>query len=137
MATAPSVDWSALFDAATTARSRAHAPYSKFLVGAALLAEDGKIYAGCNVENASYGLSMCAERNACAGMIAAGTARKLVAVAVIADTEPPTPPCGACRQVLAEFGEPLMPVRIRNLAGREESYALKDLLPHAFTKSFL
>jgi cytidine deaminase len=130
------MDWEALFRVATDTRQKAHAPYSNFKVGAALLTEDGEIIPGCNVENASYGLSICAERNAIARMVAEGKS-KVVAVAVVADTDTPTPPCGACRQVLAEFASPQTPVRLRNLKGKEVPYVLEDLLPHAFTRSFL
>ena len=83
-------------------RRRAHAPYSKFRVGAAVADEAGRIHVGCNVENASYGLTVCAERNAVAAAVAAG-ARRIVAVAVASGSRPPASPCGACRQVLAEF----------------------------------
>ena len=92
-----------LVAAAGSVRKRAHAPYSKFAVGAAILDGDGQIHLGCNVENASYGLSVCAERHAVGCAVAAGSSR-FVAIAVVADTTPPTSPCGACRQVLAEFG---------------------------------
>jgi cytidine deaminase len=131
-----SVDWEALFRAATEVRLRAHAPYSKFRVGAAVLGEDGRIYPGCNVENASYGLSACAERNAIAQAVAQGN-RKVTAVAVVAESAEPTPPCGMCRQVVAEFGSRETPVRMRNLTGKEASYRLDELLPHAFTREFL
>ncbi len=96
-------DWDALGDAARQASARAYSPYSEFPVGAAVQADDGRIFAGCNVENASSGLTVCAERNAVAQAVLAG-ARQLVAVAVYTPTASPTPPCGACRQVLAEFG---------------------------------
>lgn len=130
------IPWEQLFEIATHARTRAHAPYSNFPVGAAALYADGSIVPGCNVENASYGLSACAERNAlCRGV---GEGKKgLVAVAVVVDTPEPCPPCGMCRQVMAEFGAPDLPVRSRNLSGAEARYTLEGLLPHAFTKSFL
>lgn len=128
------IDWQKLFEAAEAARQRAHAPYSKFLVGAALLCDDGSISSGCNVENASYGLTVCAERNAVGAMVLAGRTPK--AVAIVVDSREPTPPCGMCRQVLAEFGDASMPVRSRTPAGLEKQWTLGELLPHAFTKSF-
>src|SRR5690349_2808106 len=112
------IDWDRLFAEATSARERAWAPYSKFKVGAALLFEDGRVLSGCNVENASYGLSMCAERNALGRAAVEGAGRPL-AVAIVADSERPCPPCGACRQVIAEFAAPDVPVKSRNLAGAE------------------
>jgi cytidine deaminase len=129
------IDWEAMFKAAETARTRAHARYSKFQVGAAIACADGSILAGCNVENASYGLTICAERNAIAHMVSEG--KKLIAVAIVVDSKIPTPPCGMCRQVMAEFGTAAMEVRSRNLAGIEERYTLGGLLPHAFTAEFL
>lgn len=121
------MNWEPLIDAAWAVRANAHAPYSKFQVGAALFAEDGRIFAGCNVENLSYGLTQCAERVAVGAAIAAGV-RRFLAVAVVADTAVPISPCGACRQVLAEFGVP----RIL-LANRAESleFSLEELLPRA------
>ena len=128
------IDWEAMFKAAEAARSRAYARYSKFQVGAALACADGSIISGCNVENASYGLTICAERNAIAHMVNEG--QKLIAVAIVVDSKNPTPPCGMCRQVMAEFGAAAMEVRSRNLAGIEERYTLAALLPHAFTAEF-
>lgn len=121
------MDWEALIEAAWQTRERAYAPYSKFQVGAALLTEDGSIISGCNVENLSYGLSMCAERVAVGAALAAGF-RKVEAVAVVADTGVPISPCGACRQVLAEFGDPFV-----CLANRKERvvFRLSELLPRA------
>ena len=132
------VPWEELFKAASEVRAHAYAPYSNFQVGAALLCEDGTIVAGCNVENSSYGLSICAERNAIARAVVEGRGRlKLVAVAVVVDSREPCPPCGACRQVMVEFGGPELPVRCRNLRGQETVHLLEELLPHAFTRSFL
>ncbi len=111
------------------AREAAYAPYSHFAVGAALRAADGTIYTGCNVENASYGLTICAERNAVAHAVGQGR-RHFTAVAVV--TENGVTPCGACRQVLAEFG-PHMAVIMADLAGNLRTCALSDLLPEAFT----
>ncbi len=121
------MDQGSLIDAAWQAREAAYAPYSNFQVGAALMAEDGRIFLGCNVENISYGLTNCAERVAIGAAVAAGV-RKFVAVAVVADTGVPVSPCGACRQVLAEFGVPSV-----ILANRTErlSFTLEELLPRA------
>jgi cytidine deaminase len=130
------IPWEALFTAAAKVRERAHAPYSHFPVGAAVLYEDGSVVAGCNVENASYGLSVCAERNALAAGVAQGRGRPR-AVAIVVDTPTPCPPCGMCRQFMAEFAPMAMPVRSRNLKGDESRHALGELLPHAFTPDFL
>ncbi|HYZ10806.1 MAG TPA: cytidine deaminase [Actinomycetota bacterium] len=128
---APSADQlDALVAEARAARDRAYAPYSRFHVGAALLADDGRVIPGANVENASYGLSMCAERTA-AFRAASEGARRLVAVAVVASNEEPTWPCGACRQVLWEFGPDMMVVS-EGSGGRREERRLADLLPDAF-----
>jgi cytidine deaminase len=129
------IDWPRLFEVAAAARLRAHAPYSRFQVGAALLADDGTVHAGCNLENASYGLTVCAERNAAAALVLAG--RSLRAVAIVAGTTAVTPPCGACRQVLAELGGPDLPVRSRTPAGAEAGWTLGQLLPSAFTRHAL
>ncbi len=127
-------DVSRLIAAATEVRLRARAPYSGFAVGAAVIAEDGRIYAGCNVENASYGLSICAERNAVAAAVAAGVER-LAGVAVVTDVSPPVAPCGACRQVLAELGD--FPVVLANLAGEQCVSSVGELLPFAFSAADL
>ena len=120
-----------LVQAARAVRARAHAPYSKFRVGAAVLDERGWIHAGCNVENASYGLTVCAERNAVAAAVAAG-AKRIRAVAVVAD--PAATPCGACRQVLAEFGGPTADVLLAGPGGAVSSgTTVGTLLPHAFS----
>jgi cytidine deaminase len=120
----------ALLAEARTARERAYAPYSEFRVGAALLTDDERIVPGANVENASYGLSMCAERTAVFRAASEG-ARGLVAVAVVASNEDPTWPCGACRQVLYELGPDLMVIS-EGSGGRREERRLADLLPDAF-----
>lgn len=119
----------ALLTAAAAAYRCAYAPYSRFAVGAAVLAE-GRIYAGCNVENASYGLSMCAERAAVFAAVTAGE-RAIRAVAIVTATEAPTPPCGACRQVLREFGPDTI-VACATLSGRVRVQRLSDLLPDSF-----
>ena len=119
-----------LLDAARVVRERAYAPYSNFLVGAALLA-DGLVFAAPNIENASYPLSVCAERNAVAAAVAAGH-RQIEVVAVVGSGEKPTPPCGGCRQVLYEFGGPGMTVIAVSVGGERLMWALEDLLPAAF-----
>jgi len=124
-----------LVRAARAARRRAYAPYSRFQVGAAVLA-GSRIHVGCNVENASYGLTVCAERTAVASAVAAG-ARRISAVAVASGTAPPTPPCGMCLQTLAEFGGPDLPVLLVGAGGARETTTLGELLPRAFTKRFL
>ncbi len=124
-----------LVAAAAEARGRAFAPYSEFRVGAALLAEDGTVFTGCNVESASYGLTICAERVALVKGISEGRTR-FVAVAVVADTQRLTPPCGACRQLLWEFA-PDATVTLANLAGQTAQYAMRELLPHGFDEASL
>lgn len=121
------MNWDALLTEAWRVREHAHAPYSGFFVGAALLAEDGRVFVGCNVENLSYGLTNCAERVAIGAAVAAGATRFL-GVAVVADTAVPISPCGACRQVLAEFGVPRVA-----LANRLEvlEFRLEELLPRS------
>lgn len=116
--------------AARESSRRAYCPYSRFPVGAAVLAEDGRIFSGCNVENASYGLTICAERAAVFAMVAAG-ARRLVAVAIHTPTRTPTVPCGACRQVLREFGTDVA-IRATCDAAEVLETTLAALLPSAF-----
>jgi cytidine deaminase len=125
----------ALIEAARAARLNAHANFSHFLVGAALEAKDGRVFTGCNVENATYGLTVCAERVAVFKAISEGC-RSFVRVAVVADTEAPTPPCGACRQILWEFGGDLE-VILANLKAEKARYSLADLLPHPFDARLL
>lgn len=125
-------DQTVLLAAASAARRRAYAPYSHFAVGAALLTEDGRVFAGCNVENHSYSLTCCAERGALMQAVAAGV-RRFVAVAVVGGPEGEEPsapcyPCGACREVLGEFCDPATPVYLTG-----ESTTLGDLLPKMFT----
>lgn len=129
----PSPD--SLIDAALSARDLAHAPFSGFKVGAAIEDENGRVFTGCNVENATYGLTMCAERVAVFKAVSEG-AGKLTRIAVVADTDVLTPPCGACRQILWEFcGDALL--ILANLAGRRESLSLKEIFPRPFDASFL
>ena len=112
-------------------RANAYAPYSGFHVGAALLGGDGRVFAAVNVENASYPVSVCAERNAVAMAVAAGV-RDLRAVAVVTDAETPTPPCGGCRQVLNEFGEGMAVIAESADGSSRKHWALGELLPDAF-----
>jgi cytidine deaminase len=119
-----------LITAAMEARARAFAPYSGFQVGAALEAEDGTLIPGCNVESASYGLTMCAERVAVFAAVARGF-RCFKRVAVVTDTATPTAPCGACRQILWEFA-PDAEVVLANLKGDVVKYTVRELIPHAF-----
>ncbi|ANU23517.1 cytidine deaminase [Planococcus donghaensis] len=114
------------------ARKNAYVPYSKFPVGAALLTADGKVYLGCNIENAGYSLTNCAERTAVFKAVSEGD-NKFVALAVSADTAGPVAPCGACRQVLAEFCPPNMPVYLTNLKGDVQETTISELLPGAFS----
>jgi cytidine deaminase len=124
-----------LLEAALAARENAHAPFSKFKVGAAIEDETGRIFTGCNVENATYGLTMCAERVAVFKAISEG-ARKFKRIAVAADTDVLTPPCGACRQILWEFcGD--AELTLVNLQGKTETFRLKELFPRPFDASFL
>lgn len=124
------MDWKPLLDAAFAARRNAHAPYSGFKVGAALLCEDGTIVAGCNVENRSYGLTICAERNAITTAAAAGH-RRFRAVAIVADSDPLTPPCGMCRESLQEFCDEL-PILLANLRGEQRETTLRVIFPEPF-----
>ena len=126
-----------LVETARAIRANAYAPYSRFHVGAAVLAGD-EIFAAVNVENASYPVSVCAERNAVAMAVAAGAASGVRAVAVVSDADTPTPPCGACRQVLFEFGGPGMAVIAESADGSARRlWSLEDLLPDAFGPSDL
>jgi cytidine deaminase len=127
----PRADVDALVAAARAARERAYAPYSNFLVGAAVETDDGEVFAAPNIENASYPMSVCAERNAVAGAVAAGH-RRIVTVAVMGSGDAPTPPCGGCRQVLYEFGGPGLAVIVESPSGERRTFTLNDLLPEAF-----
>lgn len=119
-----------LIAAAIEARNSAYVPYSHFEVGAALLA-DGKIYSGCNIENASFGLTNCAERTAIFKAASEGV-RRIEAIAVVADTEGPVSPCGACRQVIAEFADENTRIYLTNLHGNTEEWTMATLLPGYF-----
>jgi cytidine deaminase len=125
----------ALIKAAEQARANAHAPFSNFRVGAALRAKSGRVYTGCNIESASYGLTCCAERVAVFKAVSEGE-REFDSLAVVSDTEVLTPPCGACRQIIWEFcGD--VPVILANLKGRIEREQAGKLLPRPFDSSFL
>ncbi len=113
-----------LVEAASEVRDQAHAPYSSFTVGAAVIDANGRVHVGCNVENASYGLSVCAERHAVAAAVSAG-GECIEGLAVVTDTSPPTSPCGACRQVLVEFGD--FPVILANLEGDRTVTSVAEL----------
>lgn len=125
-----------LLEAARKVRENAYAPYSQFKVGAALRAASGAIYTGCNVENVAYPEGTCAEAGAIAAMVAAGETH-LVAIAVIADSPTPVPPCGGCRQKLREFGGGEVPVTMATIAGGLRETTVADLLPGAFDPSHM
>ncbi len=118
-----------LFEAAVAARKNSYSPYSHFAVGAAVRTADGKIYGGCNVENASYGLCCCGERNAIFAAVCAGE-RELEAICLVADTQKPVSPCGACRQVMSEFK--IKNIILANLQGDIRIYTLEEILPYGF-----
>lgn len=124
-----------LVTAARQIRKNAHAPFSDFKVGAAIETGSGEIVTGCNIESASFGLTVCAERVAIWKAVSEGKG-KVVSVAVVADTEELTPPCGVCRQIIWEFGGDV-PVTLANLHGKVETIQMKDLLPRAFDTKFL
>lgn len=124
-----------LIESAEHAREQAFAPFSKFKVGAAVQAKSGKIFTGCNIESASYGLTVCAERVAIWKAVSEGE-KEFIAIAVVADTEQLTPPCGACRQIIWEFCEDVS-VIFANLNGKTETVSMKELLPCAFDTKFL
>jgi cytidine deaminase len=123
-----------LLEAARAVQRRAYAPYSRFQVGCALEADDGRVFVGCNVENASYGLTICAERAAVCAAVAAG-ARRFVRAVVVSDADPPAAPCGACRQVLSEFGPDLLVDGIGPAGAMH--WTIGELLPDAFGKEQL
>jgi cytidine deaminase len=129
----PAIDWEALASAAKAAAESAYCPYSHFSVGAAVLADDSSLFTGCNVENASYGLTICAERNAVCQLAASG--RRIVrAICIYTKTETPCPPCGACRQVLQEFQRGSLAVLCVCDGATELETELDTLLPHAFAR---
>ena len=120
-----------LLEASKSAREKAYVPYSKFPVGAALLTKDGEVFHGCNIENASFGLTNCAERTAIFKAVSEGK-KEFVAIAISGDTEGPISPCGACRQVISEFCDKDMPVYLTNLKGNVLETTVAELLPGAF-----
>ncbi|MFC4653664.1 MULTISPECIES: cytidine deaminase [Rheinheimera] len=130
------ISWAELARQARQAAEQAYAPYSKFPVGVAVLASSGRIYTGCNVENASYGGTTCAERNAIAAAVVAGE-RQFLALMVYTPQTQLTPPCGICRQVIAEFYAPDSPVRSCNHLEQQQEWRLDELLPSAFTPTYL
>ena len=121
---------SRLVKEAKKVRENAHAPYSDYNVGAAILASSRKIYVGCNIENSSYGMTVCAERVALGCAISSGE-KELIAIAIVTDDDPPATPCGACRQVLSEFQKNLIIISA-NLSGQQVLFRLSDLIPHPF-----
>ncbi|TMW73852.1 cytidine deaminase [Alteribacter natronophilus] len=125
-------DAKTLISEAKIARERAYVPYSRFKVGAALLSEDGQIFHGCNIENAAYSMCNCAERTALFKAYSDGVT-KFEAIAVVADTEGPVSPCGACRQVMSELCQPETKVILTNLNGDVSEWTVKDILPGAFS----
>ena len=125
-----------LFEKARTVWENAHAPYSKFKVGAALRTVSGKEFIGCNVENSAYPQGTCAEAGAIAAMIAAGE-KEILEICIVADSPSPVSPCGGCRQKLAQFSQPSTRVHLANLHGVLESHTLGDLLPHSFSSDHL
>lgn len=131
--TVGSFDRQALIEQAQEVMRSAYVPYSRFPVGAALLCEDGRVFTGCNVENASYPLTMCAERVAIGKAVSEG-AKRFVAVAIVAEKAAPCTPCGACRQVLAEFG-PMSVILAQ--PGEPWELSLQELLPHSFSGASL
>jgi cytidine deaminase len=120
-----------LLEAARDARERAHAPYSKFHVGAALLDEQGRVHAGCNVENAAYPLGTCAEANAIAAFVMSG-GKHVAAMLVLGEGEHLVAPCGGCRQRMREFADPDTPILVADPRGVREEFTLEQLLPHSF-----
>ena len=124
------MDDKALVEAAKKAREFSYSPYSKFAVGAAVLTRSGKVYGGCNIENASYGITNCAERTAIFRAVSEGE-REIVALAIVADSKRPVPPCGACRQVIAEFKIPH--IIMANLDDQIQTATCEELLPGAFS----
>jgi len=124
------IDWDKLILSARAVRENAYAKFSNFKVGAAVMTSDGRIFTGCNVENSSYGLTICAERAAVFKAVSEG-ARDIAAIAIFTDSTPPARPCGACRQVLYEFN-PDMEIMSANARGGSDKFRLSDLLPEGF-----
>ena len=131
----PAREDAALAAAAAAAMEQAYAPYSRFRVGAALRGTDGSVHAGCNVENAAYPASICAERGALLGAVSRGV-RAFDGLVIVTESDEPTPPCGQCRQMLVEFA-PALEITSRTSAGAERTWRLSELLPHPFTPASL
>jgi cytidine deaminase len=131
-----SVNIEKLVELARVARQNAYAPYSKFKVGAAVESRDGRIFTGANIENSSFGLTLCAERVALVKAVSEG-AQEITHIALIADTHGPIPPCGACRQVMLELCSPEAVVVMANLRGQLDTRTLRELAPVPFDRSFL
>ncbi len=125
-----------LLQAALEAKKNAHAPYSQCLVGAAVRTDDGGVFSGCNVENASYGATICAERNAICQAVAKGQ-KNIVEILIVTDGKEAWPPCGMCRQTIVEFAQPDTPIHCHSTQGDKKTYSLQKLLPHAFNSDFL
>ena len=130
MVQSAAMDWDQLYDIAREAQQRAYAPYSRFQVGAALLTGDGTIFAGCNVENRSFGLCLCAERLAVSSAVASGH-KDLRAIAVVTSCSPPAMPCGMCLETLSEFSQD-MPILVANPDGERREYTLREIHPQPF-----
>lgn len=126
-----------LFEAACLAQKKAHAPYSDALIGAAVLMSDGQIFNGCNVENASYGGTVCAERVAIFKAVSEGAQKLVKEVLVVSDAEKPWPPCGFCRQVIAEFANEQTLIHTANLQGKLKTFKFPEIFPEAFTPKHL
>lgn len=126
-----------LFQKACEAQKKAHAPYSEALIGAAVLMSDGTIHSGCNVENASYGGTVCAERVAIFKAVSEGAAKQVLEVLVVSDSEKPWPPCGFCRQVIAEFATENTLIHTANLQGKMKTFRFPEIFPEAFTPKHL
>ena len=131
MASQPEIDLEALFTVAARVQPLAYAPYSRFKVGAAILADDGAVYSGCNVENAAYPSGSCAEQGAISAMVAGG-GRRIAAILVLGEGEVLVTPCGACRQRIREFASPETPVAIAGPDGIRQMFSLAELLPASF-----
>ena len=127
------MDEAGLIQAAREARENAHTPYSRYKVGAALLLEDGSVATGCNIENASYGATICAERVAIVKAKSEKPETAITAIAVVSESEPPAPPCALCLQVIAEFCGPETPILLESSGGTRVRYRFRELLPHPFT----
>lgn len=126
-----------LLQAAQMAQKHAHAPYSKAMIGAAVLLADGKIFSGCNVENASYGGTVCAERVALWKAVSEGAKMQVEEVLVVSSAEEPWPPCGMCRQVIAEFAKPETLIHTSNLNGKMKTFKFIEIFPESFNPTYL